>query len=126
MRLYGVRIFVEDLEKARAFYGETLKLKETWAMPEANAAGYDLESGELIVEQEDMDGGEADLIGRFVGASLEVDDIDAVYAELTRRGVEFEGPPARQVWGGTLAHFKDPAGNILTLVDRHESAKANV
>lgn len=116
MRLYGIRIFVDDFERARAFYGRTLQLKENWAMPEAGAAGYDLVTGELIIEQQDAAGEDADLVGRFVGVSLQVDDIDAAYADLRQRGVEFQGPPERQSWGGTLAHFKDPAGNILTLL----------
>ncbi len=63
-----------------------------------------------------MDGDDAHLVGRFVGASIEVDDIDKAYLELAGRGVAFEGPPEKQFWGGTLAHFKDRAGNILTLV----------
>ena len=116
MRLYGIRIFVADFDEARRFYGETLELRENWATPGAGVAGYDLESGELIVERQDIDGDDADLVGRFVGISIAVDDIEAVYDRLTGRGVEFQGPPEKQFWGGTLAHFKDPAGNILTLL----------
>lgn len=56
------------------------------------------------------------LIGRFVGISLQVDNIEAVYEELSKIGVEFTTPPTKQDWGGTLAHFKDPAGNIITLL----------
>ena len=36
---------------------------------------------------------------------------------LEARGVTFDGPPERQAWGGVLAHFQDPDGNILTLVE---------
>jgi predicted enzyme related to lactoylglutathione lyase len=32
------------------------------------------------------------------------------------KGVHFTAPPEKQEWGGTLAHFEDPAGNVLTLV----------
>lgn len=116
MRLYGIRVFVGDFDRARRFYGETLELKENWAMPEAGAVGYDLESAELIVEQQDPDGDDADLVGRFVGVSIKVEDIDATYTRLMQRGVAFQGPPVKQFWGGTLAHFKDPAGNVLTLL----------
>jgi predicted enzyme related to lactoylglutathione lyase len=48
--------------------------------------------------------------------SLQVDDIDVLYQELTDKGVEFEGPPAEQPWGGVLAHFKDPDGDTITLL----------
>ena len=50
-----------------------------------------------------------------MGVSLRVDDIAAAYEELRSRGVEFETPPEKQPWGGTLAHFRDPCGNVLTL-----------
>ncbi|GAB5470374.1 MAG: hypothetical protein Kilf2KO_34040 [Rhodospirillales bacterium] len=116
MRIYAVRIFVDDLAKARAFYGETLGLKEVWTMTEMKAVGFDLESAQLIVEEEDPEGEEAGLIGRFVGLSLQVDDIEESYRQLKERGVAFEGPPEKQPWGGTLADFKDPAGNLLTLL----------
>ena len=59
--------------------------------------------------------GEA-LIGRFVGASLRVDDINEVYELLRTRGVQFTSPPEKQDWGGTLAQFQDPDGNVLTLL----------
>jgi len=36
--------------------------------------------------------------------------IDQTYAELKKRGVEFEGPPQKQPWG-TYAMFKDSEGN---------------
>jgi hypothetical protein len=52
----------------------------------------------------------------MLGVCLTVGDIRASYAELTKRGVIFDEPPEVQPWGGTLAHFKDPDGNVLTLV----------
>ena len=52
---------------------------------------------------------------RFVAVSLQVEDVQAVYEELVAKGVEFLGPPERMGWGGTLAHFRDPDGNVLTL-----------
>jgi len=55
-------------------------------------------------------------VGRFVGVTLMVDDIAETYARLTSRGVEFTGRPEKQHWGGTLAHFKDLDGNVLTLM----------
>jgi uncharacterized glyoxalase superfamily protein PhnB len=52
------------------------------------------------------------LVGRHTGAGFIVADIDAAYLELTAKGVEFEMPPTRQPWGGTLALVKDPDGNV--------------
>ena len=81
-----------------------------WAQFQAGAASLGIERVEAGDEE-----GEA-LVGRFLGVSLEVDDIDSVYATLCDRGVEFAGPPTRQPWGGVLAHFDDPDGNTLTLL----------
>jgi predicted enzyme related to lactoylglutathione lyase len=53
---------------------------------------------------------------RFLAVSLQVEDIHAVYLELLEKGVVFLGPPEKMAWGGTLAHFKDPDGNVLTLL----------
>jgi lactoylglutathione lyase len=44
-----------------------------------------------------------------------VQDIDATYTALVAAGVEFDMPPTKQPWGGTLALFKDPDGNIFYL-----------
>ena len=55
-------------------------------------------------------------MGRFLGVSLRVDDIDGVYHDLTQKGVAFDAPPEQQAWGGKLAHFEDPDGNVLTLL----------
>ena len=112
MQIYGVRVWVDDMDAARKFYGETLGLTPVWEMDEA--VGYDL-GATLIVEPDSPSGGER-LVGRFVGVSISVPDIQAAYDDLTEKGVPFLGPPEKMPWGGTLAHFKDPAGNVLTLM----------
>jgi catechol 2,3-dioxygenase-like lactoylglutathione lyase family enzyme len=113
MKLYGVRIWVDDLAAARRFYGETLGLPVKWDY--GAAVGFDI-GADLIVEQDDGSEPDEHFVGRFAGCSLKVDDIDATWRDLTAKGVEFVAPPTRMAWGGTLAHFKDPAGNVLTLL----------
>jgi len=116
MKLYGVRVFVDDIDKAKSFYGRTLNLPINWEMDDLKAVGFNI-GCELIVEEADPSSHEDHaLVGRFVGVSLQVDHIDDVYKTLTHKGVIFDGPPQTQAWGGSLAHFKDPAGNTLTLL----------
>jgi lactoylglutathione lyase len=110
----AVRIFVDDIERARHFYRDVLELNETSATPEW--AVFDLDGKNVIVEKVAADDPEHDLVGRFVAVSYNVDDIDATYRKLVARGVSFPEPPERQQWGGTLAFPRDPDGNILTLV----------
>ncbi|WP_309646656.1 VOC family protein [Phenylobacterium sp.] len=112
MKIYGVRVWVDDMDVARGFYGGTLSLASTWDF--GDAVGYDL--GPTLIVERDDGSHEDGLKGRFVGLSLSVEDIEATYADLIAKGVEFLGPPEKMPWGGTLAHFKDPAGNILTLI----------
>lgn len=116
MKLYAQRVFVDDLAAAKHFYGELLGLTALWEW--GPAIGYDVGGPTLIVEEESADDGdpsEPSAVGRFIGCSLQVDDIAATHARLAARGVPFLAPPEAMPWGGTLAHFRDPAGNVLTL-----------
>lgn len=112
MNLFAVRVFIDDLAAARSFYADVLGLTELWS--DDGAAGYDVGAATLIVELATE--GHESLRGRFTGVSLQVDDIDAAHRDLSARGVPFWGPPQRQPWGGCLVHFRDPAGNTLSLV----------
>ena len=112
--LSAVRIFVNDLDRARRFYGDVLELRETATAPEW--AVFDIDGKNLIIEKVPPDDSEHDLVGRLLAVSFAVDDIDAAYRDLTAKGVSFPEPPERQSWGGTLAFPRDPDGNILTLV----------
>ena len=116
MRITYVRIFVTDLAAARKFYAQTLGLDILWEY-ESKAIGFDL-GPVLIVEDvsSEEDREDRDLAGRFTGCSIEVADIQATYSQLVAKGVHFPSPPEKQEWGGTLAHFQDPAGNVWTLV----------
>ncbi len=111
----SIRLFCRDLAAARDFYGGLLRLPEVAAT--ADWLVFDLGTLQLIVEPvaEDDDEG-AEMVGRFTAFSFSVDDAERVCDHLAAAGVEIVGRPERQPWGGTLAHLKDPSGNVLTLV----------
>ena len=48
--------------------------------------------------------------------NLAVDDIRAVHARLERAGVVFTRVPEAEEWGGQVASFLDPDGNLLQLL----------
>ena len=52
--------------------------------------------------------------GVLGGGVFEADDIYKTYDELTKRGVEFKGPPSVQSWG-TATVMKDNSGNWFSL-----------
>lgn len=114
-----VRIFVSDWNRAIRFYTETLGLPVSYRSDEYGWAELDTGAAKLALERVPPDDAEGQgHIGRFVGVSLRVADVDATYVALSKRGVEFPGIPREQAWGGILAHLRDPDGNILTLVAR--------
>jgi predicted enzyme related to lactoylglutathione lyase len=53
---------------------------------------------------------------RRVMVNLAVDDIQAAFRRLGAAGVVFTRPPEREAWGGMVATFTDPDGNILQLM----------
>jgi predicted enzyme related to lactoylglutathione lyase len=116
----AVRIFVDDLDRARRFYQDVLELRETSAFKceDGGWAVFELDGRNVVLETVSRDDPERALVGRLLAVSFTVDDIDEVYRNLVARGVSFPAPPETQPWGGTLAFPRDPDGNILTLVGR--------
>ncbi len=120
-RLLAVRVFVTDWDRAVRFYTETLGMAATFRNDEIGWAQLATGEGQLSLERAAEEDAEArDLVGRFVGVSLAVSDLDATYRSLVERGVEFLEAPERQPWGGVLAHLRDPDGNVLTLLGSPE------
>ena len=114
-RIDWVRIFVSDLDRSRAFYEKLLGMAPVWA--DDSAAVYQTGGAKLVVEKADpADPETADLVGRFAGLSFAAEDIDTIYKTMVAEGIRFDGPPEKQDWGGTLAHFHDPDDNVLTLI----------
>jgi catechol 2,3-dioxygenase-like lactoylglutathione lyase family enzyme len=108
---------VDDLEKARQFYGETLGIKTS----EDNG----LLTLHLAEDRDTLVYPKPDLVpGNYTILNFPVADIDAAVDELTSRGVQFEryegfdqdekGIARGQ--GPDIAWFKDPAGNILSVL----------
>jgi lactoylglutathione lyase len=117
LTLYAIRIFTYDWSRALDFYRSVLELPEVFANAESGWAEFSVGSAHIGIERvSESDPEGSALVGRFLGVSLRVDDIESTYSTLVERGVKFLSPPARQPWGGSLAHFEDPDGNVLTLL----------
>jgi catechol 2,3-dioxygenase-like lactoylglutathione lyase family enzyme len=106
---------VDDIPKAKQFYGETLGLRvsEDYGMLTLHIAG---DRDTLIYPKEDH------TPATFTILNFPVDDIDAAVDQLTARGISFErydGVDDRGIsreGGPPIAWFKDPAGNILSVL----------
>ncbi len=108
-----------DLDAAQRFYGETLGLDvEVW--DEGNLLALHLAGGRdtLIYNKPDFEP------AGYTILNFPVDDIDGVVKELTARGVTFERYDGfsqdeqgiARGEGPDIAWFKDPAGNVLSVL----------
>jgi catechol 2,3-dioxygenase-like lactoylglutathione lyase family enzyme len=122
----ATRLPTQDLDRARRFYAEKLGLEPTDERP--GGLLYRFANGEFALY---ASAGTAP--GTFTQMALEVDDLDAVVAELMRRGVVFEEVdlPGLQTIDGVAevegnyaskgskgeraAWFRDSEGNLLGL-----------
>ncbi|MFJ9030145.1 VOC family protein [Streptomyces sp. NPDC102274] len=108
---------VDDIEKARNFYGGTLGLKveEEHGLLRLRLAGG---AAVLIYPKPDHTPASSTIL------NFPVDDIDAAVDELGRRGVTFERYPGMEAdekgifrgGGPYIAWFTDPAENILSVL----------
>jgi catechol 2,3-dioxygenase-like lactoylglutathione lyase family enzyme len=108
---------VDDLPKARQFYGETLGLRvsEENGLLHLHIAG---DRDTLVYPKPDH------APATFTILNFPVDDIDKTVDELTARGVRFERYEGSNQdekgimrgLGPAIAWFKDPAGNILSVL----------
>jgi len=111
-----------DLAKAKAFYAETL--------------GLDVRDNPMGLLELHFDNGSSTLIypkpdhqpASFTVLNFPVDDVTATVAALKQRGVRFqrydlpdlktdEDGVSRAPGGPLIAWFKDPAGNILAVLE---------
>ncbi len=110
-----------DIARARQFYGETLGLEVT----EANGmlTLQFANGGSVLIYPKDDHQPAA-----YTVLNLPVPDVDSAVDTLTAMGVSFEhyedsGQDERGVmrqWGPPIAWFKDPAGNILSVIETTE------
>src|SRR4051812_272573 len=113
---------VDDIEAAKQFYGETLGLGVTVLSEEFGVTSIQLAGGRstLVYAKPDF------VPATYTVLNFEVDEIESAVDDLAARGVSFErydgfdqdekgiahGP------GPHIAWFKDPAGNVLAVLQQ--------
>jgi catechol 2,3-dioxygenase-like lactoylglutathione lyase family enzyme len=113
----AITLFVEDLAATKAFYLEVFGLPLHYE-DEASAV-FDFGNtliNLLKVEVAHELIGPARVASSDAGARFQftigVDDVDAMVAQLTARGVSLLNGPMDRPWGIRTAAFRDPAGHI--------------
>jgi len=115
--IFAITLFVEDLDTAKQFYVKVFGLPVVYE--DDNSAVFSFgttlvnllkitQAGELI-EPAKVANREA---GSRLVFTIQVDDVDAMCAELTARGVELLNGPMDRPWGIRTASFSDPGGHI--------------
>lgn len=112
---------VNDLDRARTFYEETLGVRVT--KEEMGILTLHLEGGArptMVYPKPDF------TPATYTVLNFAVSDVEQAVDQLTERGVTFERYDgfeqdekgiARDPQGPAIAWFKDPAGNILAVID---------
>lgn len=112
---------VDDVQKAREFYGETLGLGTSVLDEEHGLMALQLggDRDTLVYQKSDFSP------ATYTILNFAVDDIGAAVDELASRGVSFERYDGFEQdekgiargKGPDIAWFKDPAGNVLAVLE---------
>ena len=112
---------VNDIEKARKFYRETLELDVADAPMDQLELRLDGDTRVFVYEKPDH------VPATFTILNFPVDDVDGAVNQLKDKGVKFEvyksGDIAtdekgvHRTGGPKIAWFKDPAGNYLSVLE---------
>ena len=113
-RIGQIAVPVTEIDRAVRFYRDTLGMRLLFEAPPA-LAFFDLNGVRLM-----LDGPAKAQAGSSSIIYYKVDDLDAAYNALGKRGVEFEAKPHlvaklpdHELW---MAFFRDPDKNLIALM----------
>jgi catechol 2,3-dioxygenase-like lactoylglutathione lyase family enzyme len=115
--IHAITLFTENLEESKAFYGTSLGLPLIFEDPNSAVFQFDntvinllkTRAAHELIAPGKVAGPEAGARAQF---TIGVDDVDAVCAELAKRGVTLLNGPMDRPWGIRTACFSDPAGHV--------------
>jgi catechol 2,3-dioxygenase-like lactoylglutathione lyase family enzyme len=113
-----IAVTVEDIERARAFYAETLELP--FLFQAGSMAFFDLEGVRLMLtEPESGDEPHSASVLYF-----RAPDLESRVESLEEKGVDFVGQPhvvhrteEAEIW---MAFFRDPDGHLMALMNERQ------
>ncbi|MBN1452895.1 MAG: VOC family protein [Anaerolineales bacterium] len=109
-RIWDVTFTVSNLEKAVEFYENVLGLSKKYHFPK-NYAGFDCGGVEIGL----LPGTPQRSREEMPCVNFQVEDVGESFRTLCGRGVHFIKEPQNTAWGGRIARFTDPDGNMLQL-----------
>lgn len=129
LKFTHTRLLVDDIDACYKFYRDTLGLKPRFDGEGSVYAEFDCGGGGHVLAlfsrqlmNNAVSEGAAMPVARITNGcgdvliTFEVADVDATYAHLMQKGVQFIGPPMDQKdWLLRVAHFRDPDGHVLEI-----------
>lgn len=116
-KIFAITLFTEDLQASKEFYQRAFGLPVDFEDSDSAVFKFgDTLINLLKITQADELIHPARVAQRGAGAraviTIPVEDVDALCAELTHRGVELLNGPMDRPWGIRTASFMDPSGTI--------------
>ena len=115
MRMNQVTVGCTDYEASTKFY-ETLGLTRIVDAP-PRYARFETPGGETMSLHA------VDRVASTTVVYFEVDDVDAVHAALTAKGLVFDAPPRDERWLWRETRLRDPAGNQVCFYHAGENRR---
>ena len=130
MKLSNFRLLVSDFPASLKFWRDIMMLPLSFSEETMGYAYFDM--GNTGLELFSRDGFAASLGETTPTATSEghpavivfrVDDVDASYADLVKRGAKAVASPVdRPVWQARTAHFSDPDGYLVEIYSSLQTA----
>ncbi len=113
----AVTVFVEDLATTKQFYIDVFSLPVIFEDADSTVFRFggtliNLLTTSAARELIEPAAVASPAAGSRIQFTIDVDDVDAMCAELARRGVTLLNGPMDRPWGIRTASFADPAGHI--------------
>lgn len=113
----ALTLFVDDLAATKAFYSQVFALPILFEDDDSAVFHFDNTMINLLASSAAIELIEPATVaspdaGSRLQLTLNVDDVDAMCAELAARGVELLNGPMDRAWGIRTASFRDPGGHI--------------
>jgi catechol 2,3-dioxygenase-like lactoylglutathione lyase family enzyme len=109
--VWGITLYVSDLRKAAEFYEKTPGFNKKYEY--SSYVGFECGGVEIGLRPGRK---EKRRIEDAPSVEFFVDDVDATFEALRNKGVKFIKDPHDEPWGGRMASFLDPDGNLLEIM----------
>lgn len=119
LRILFVTIYVRDVDRSIRFYADQLGFNLLFDSPVGNGRFVVVgpPDGSAMICLAPMPPGTNETLSRTAPIVFLTENVMAKYEEWHARGVQFQEPPHKPVWGGLFASLEDLDGNSLKLVE---------